>query len=116
MLKKLIYNNLFDCHPPFQIDGNFGIVAGMAEMLLQSHNDRIVLLPAIYDKWRKGSFRGLKARGNYEVCAEWNDDQISNFTISKNGKTILHQTGSIPFGYSITMKELEELEYCRTAV
>ena len=116
MLKKLIYNNLFDCHPPFQIDGNFGIVAGMVEMLLQSHNDRIVLLPAIYDKWRKGSFRGLKARGNYEVCAEWNDDHISNFTISKNGKTILHQTGLIPFGYSVTIKELEELEYRRTAV
>lgn len=115
MLKKLIYSNLFDCHPPFQIDGNFGIAAGIAEMLLQSHNGKITLLPAIYDKWKKGSFSGFRARGGYEVSAEWNDGYISSFTISKNSMIILHKEGVIPFGYSVDIKELEELEVCRAA-
>lgn len=108
MLKRLIYPNLFDCHPPFQIDGNFGIAAGMAEMLLQSHGGKITVLPAADERWKKGKFVGLRARGGYEVAAEWRDGYISSVTISKNSKILLHKTGEIPFGFSVEINEAAE--------
>lgn len=79
-----IYPNLWDAHPPFQIDGNFGMTSGVAEMLLQSNMGYINILPALPDAWADGSLSGLVARGNFEVSMRWADKHATRVEILSN--------------------------------
>ncbi|MCL4484523.1 MAG: glycoside hydrolase family 95 protein, partial [Bacteroidetes bacterium] len=83
-------DNLWDNHPPFQIDGNFGATAGIAEMLLQSQPDHIVVLPALPTAWKEGHINGLKAMGNFEVSISWKENKLNKLVVKSNNGGFCH--------------------------
>lgn len=97
IISTAVLKNLFGTHPPFQIDGNFGYVAGVCEMLLQSHGKYLHLLPALPDSWKEGEIKGLLARGNFEISMKWTSGKLKEGTVKSNmgGKCSIRYDGKI---------------------
>ena len=96
LLKNGTLDNLWDTHPPFQIDGNFGGTAGVTEMLLQSHAGFIHLLPSLPEAWSEGAVSGLEARGNFMVSLRWQGGELSEVTLlsRQGGRCTLRYKGA----------------------
>lgn len=90
LLKNGTNDNLWDSHPPFQIDGNFGGTAGITEMLLQSHMGFIQLLPALPAVWHEGSFTGVRARGNFSIDMKWKDNNLTQAVVHSGSGGVCH--------------------------
>ena len=109
IIKTTILKNLFGTHPPFQIDGNFGLLAGICEMLVQSHGDYIQVLPALPTSWVNGEVSGLMARGNFEVSLKWKDGRLKDASVKSNlgGECALKYDGKVMIIYDEEGKEIE---------
>ena len=106
LLRQSTYDNLFDGHPPFQIDGNFGGTAGIAEMLVQSHDGYIHILPALPKSWDKGYVKGLKARGGYEVSCTWNDGKLQEAVVLSSQSGNCRVRAAEPFRVKVKGREV----------
>jgi alpha-L-fucosidase 2 len=109
LLRTSTLNNLFDTHPPFQIDGNFGATAGVAEMLLQSQLGTLQLLPSLPSAWRSGKVKGLVARGGFVVDMEWSEGKLTTASIfSRKGGKMTILTNEPMGGSNLTKGRLGE--------
>jgi len=99
--RKSTLANLLDIHPPFQIDGNFGVVSGVTEMLLQSHDDEVHLLPALPAAWSSGSIKGIVARKGFEIDMDWEEGKLKSVVV----KSLLGNT--LNLRYKEEVKQIE---------